>query len=240
MTTEPDAAELAVRDRLIELVDGPPVVPPKPADVVPAAPSPLSRRAEKDWWDAVYKDDQADRDTFTGNTPTPPAGPQPEDVPAEADEDGEPVGDADPQEQPEPNAWQRHRKTRLQKPGGEQSSRPVPGAARTAWDTRPPAPRQSLTEAWDRVPYRLKWLAYHASAAYLGWSVGLVDWATHVTDWIAGNGTTSPQAFFWYATAAGTALVYRRTRTWWRPVAWLAAVPATSTVVGVLLYAPHP
>jgi Na+-translocating ferredoxin:NAD+ oxidoreductase RnfD subunit len=45
---------------------------------------------------------------------------------------------------------------------------------------------------------------------------------------------------FWYAAAGATVLLYRRTRSWWWPVAWLATVPATSTVVGVLLYAPHP
>ncbi len=240
MTTEPDAAELAVRDRLIELVDGPPAVPPKPVAAVPAAPPSSPRMPEKDWWDAVYKDDQADQDTFTGNTPVQPAEPQSEDAPAEADAASEPEGAADPEEQPEPNKWQRSRKARPQKPGLEQPIKPTPGAARTAWDTRPPAPRQSLADAWDRVPYRLKWLGYHSTAAYLGWSVGLVDWATHVTDWIATSDPTSGQAVFWYATAAGTALIYRRTRSWWRPVAWLAAVPVTSTIVGVLLYAPHP
>lgn len=239
MTTEPDAAELAVRDRLIELVDGPPAAPPKPPAAAPAAP-PSPRRAEKDWWDAVYQDDQADQDTFTGNTPVQPAEPQPEDVPAEADADVEPETDDEPDEQPEPTSRWRSRKPRPEKPSPEPSSRPAPGAPRTAWDTRPPAPRQSLAEAWDRVPYRLKWLAYHASAAYLGWTVGLVNWATYVTAWIADTGLLGPQALFWYTAAGATVLVYRRTRGWWRPVAWLAAVPATSTVVGVLLYAPHP
>lgn len=113
-----------------------------------------------------------------------------------------------------------------------------PAAPRTAWDTRPPSPRQSLIEAWDRVPYRLKWLAYHASAAYLGWSAGLVDYATYVTAWIAGTGLVGPQAVFWYCVAAATFLLYRRTRGWLLPAAWLAAVPVTSVVVGVLLYAP--
>jgi len=115
-----------------------------------------------------------------------------------------------------------------------------PGAARAAVDTRPPSPRQSLADAWGRVPYRLKWLTYHGSAAYLGWSVGLVGWSTYVTGWIAATSPVSGQAVFWYATAGATVLVYRRTRNWWLPVAWLAAVPVTSTVVGVLLYAPHP
>lgn len=111
-----------------------------------------------------------------------------------------------------------------------------PAAARTAWDTRPPSPRQSLIDAWDNVPYRLKWLAYHASAAYLGWSMGLVDYATYVTAWIVDTGLIGVQAFFWYGAATCTFLLYRRARTWWWPIAWLAALPAASTVTGVLLY----
>ncbi|MFI2632608.1 hypothetical protein ACH5A2_19750 [Streptomyces collinus] len=103
------------------------------------------------------------------------------------------------------------------------------------------SPRQSLLDAYDRIPPRVKWLAYHASSAYLGWSIGLVDWATYVTGWIADTGPIGPQAAFWYATAAGTVLVYRCTRRWWWPIAWLAAVPATSAITGVLLYGtPHP
>jgi len=112
---------------------------------------------------------------------------------------------------------------------------------RSAWDTSRPAPRQSLIEAWDGVPYRFKWLAYHASAAYLGWSMGLVDWVTYVTAWIADAGLTDPQSVFWYCAAAAAFLLYRRTRPWPWPLAWLAAVPAASTVTGVLLYGtPHP
>lgn len=126
-------------------------------------------------------------------------------------------------------AKKRHRKTKR---------RSSPTAPRTAWDTQPPAPRQSLIEAWDRVPYRFKWLAYHASAAFLGWTTGLVSWATYVTAWIAATGFLGVQATFWYCVGAATFLLYRRTRGWWLPVAWLAAVPACSTVVGVLLYAP--
>lgn len=118
---------------------------------------------------------------------------------------------------------------------------PGPDTPRTPWDSRPRDPRQSLAEAWDRVPYRLKWLAYHASAAYLGWMVGLVGWVTYVTAWIARTGLIGPQAIFWYVTGAATFLLHHRTRRWWRPVAWLAAVPACSTVVGVLLYGtPNP
>jgi hypothetical protein len=66
--------------------------------------------------------------------------------------------------------------------------------------------------------------------------VGLVDYATYVTAWIASTGLVGPQAFFWYAAAAATFLAHRSTRGIWWPLAWLAAVPVSSTVVGALLY----
>lgn len=183
-------------------------------EVGPDAIPPMPAARPRDWLDEIVDTDIA------------PAAPTPEPV------------DEEPANAPEPAAKTKPKPA--SKPGKKKQRKPKPGAARAAVDSRPPSPRQSLAEAWDRVPYRLKWLAYHASAAYLGWTVGLVAWATYVTAWIADTGLLGPQALFWYAAAGGTLLVYRRTRGWWRPVAWLAAVPATSTVVGVLLYAPHP
>lgn len=190
-------------------------------EVGPDARPPMPAARPRDWLDEIVDTDLAPA------TPTPEPEPGPvDDKPAEA---------------PAPVAKTKPKPARKsQRKPGKKQKKPKPGAARAAVDTRPPSPRQSLAEAWDRVPYRLKWLAYHASAAYLGWTVGLVNWATYVTAWIADTGLVGPQALFWYAAAGGTVLVYRRTRGWWRPVAWLAAVPATSTVVGVLLYAPHP
>lgn len=182
-------------------------------DAVPPKPAtpPKPAGRPRDWLDELLEED-----------PAPAAEPAPEAEPA-------PPG-APPPAAPTPT---KVRKKRKQK-------KPKPGAARAAVDIRPPSPRQSLADAWDRVPYRLKWLTYHGSAAYLGWSVGLVGWSTYVTGWIAATGPVGPQAVFWYGAAGATVLVYRRTRSWWLPVAWLAAVPVTSTVVGVLLYAPHP
>lgn len=122
-----------------------------------------------------------------------------------------------------------------QRPGKKKRQKKQPRADHPAWDA---SPRQSLLDAYDRIPYRLKWLAYQASAAYMGWSCGLVDWSTRVTAWIADTGLIGVQAFFWYGVAAATFGLYRHTRRWWWPVAWMAAIPACSTVTGVLLYAP--
>lgn len=153
--------------------------------------------------------------------------------PATVEEAQEPVTAA-PKTDAEPP--QKDRGQRAPKPQKKRRKKAKPGTPRAGVDTRPASPRQSLADAWDRVPPRLKWLAYHASAAYLGWSIGLVGWSTYVTAWIATTGFVGPQAVFWYCAAGVTVLVYRRTRSWWRPVAWLATVPAASALTGVLLY----
>ncbi|MCX5601596.1 hypothetical protein OOK29_25940 [Streptomyces phaeochromogenes] len=102
--------------------------------------------------------------------------------------------------------------------------------------TKPKAPRQSLLDAWDRVPPRVRWLAYHASAAAVGWRIGWVDWSTDTAAWYAAGHWTSPSAIALYALAILTIALYRRSRHWAWPVAWCAAVPVSSVVVGVLLY----
>jgi hypothetical protein len=182
----------------------------------PAAPVPPQPASPpRDWLDDILDSDPA---------PTEPAEP----------EDDEPE-EAEPGEEPAPAKTQAPKPDRKKK--AKKPEKPRPGAPRSAWDTRPASPRQSLLDAWDAVPYRLKWLAYHATAAYMGWETGLVDYATYVTAWIADTGTVGVQAFFWYGAATSTFLLYRRTRTW-GPVAWCAAIPLCSTVTGVLLYAP--
>jgi len=183
-----------------------------PAATPPPAAPPMPTARPRDWLDDIL-------DTK--------AAPQPEAPPAE---EPEPVAAPVEKTTPAPPA------AKPKKPRRERRKRPQPDTPRSAFDTRPPSPRQSLIEAWDRVPYRLKWLAYHASAAYLGWTIGLVGWVTYVTAWIASTSLYGPQAIFWYAVGAATLLLHHRTRGWWLPVAWLASVPATSTVVGVLLY----
>lgn len=176
-----------------------------PAAPVPPKPS----TPDRDWLDDILDSDPA---------PTPAE-------PAEAATE-EPA-------EPEPDAAQAPKVTREKKT--KKPKKPRPGAPRAAWDSRPASPRQSLLDAWGRVPPRLKWLMYHATAAYMGWEIGLVDYATYVTAWIAATGRIGTQAFFWYGVGAATYLLYRRSRAW-GPAAWLAAVPLCSTVTGVLLH----
>lgn len=208
---EPDADERRVRAILRTRGVGPDAIPPKPAG------------RPRDWLDDIL-------DT----TPTPAAKPKPKPAPAEKPAPP-PAAPAGPVEKTTQKPATRKKKRR-----GKKRKRPGPDTPRSAWDTRPPSPRESLLDAWDRVPYRLKWLGYHAAAAYLGWAFGLVSYATYVTAWIADTGLVGVQAAFWYGAAGATFLLHHRTRGWWWPVAWLAAVPASSVVVGVLLHGtPH-
>lgn len=190
-------------------------------DAEPAAVTPASDARERDWLD----------DILDGSTPAP--------VPVE--EAVEPEADpAKPEAPTPPKKPQAAKARKARKRKRQRSKRHNPDMPRSAWDNEASDPRQSLIDAWAAIPYRLKWLAYHLAAAYLGWTVGLVGWVTYVTVWIATTGLIGAQAAFWYGAAAATFLLHRRTRHWWWPVAFLAAVPVSSTVVGVLLYGtPH-
>lgn len=99
-----------------------------------------------------------------------------------------------------------------------------------------PAPRKSLADAWDNTPPRLRWLAYHATAAGAGWSLGWVDWGTDTAAWYAAGHWTSTSAWVLYGLGACALALYRRARTWAWPFAWAATIPVSSVVVGVLLY----
>lgn len=113
-----------------------------------------------------------------------------------------------------------------------------PGQRPTYRDTPPTSPRQALADAWHHIPPRLRWLAYHAAAAFTGWTLGAVDFATHVTTWIAAHGLTTGQAWFWHATAGACLWLYHWSRDKWLIVAWPCAIPLTSAVTGALLYTP--
>jgi len=103
-------------------------------------------------------------------------------------------------------------------------------------EQRQDVPRLSLLDAWDRAPRRLKWLAYHATAAAAGWWLGWVDWATDTAAWYAAGHWITPSALVLYGLGVVLLAIYRRTRTVAWPIAWAAAVPVSSVVAGVLLY----
>lgn len=137
--------------------------------------------------------------------------------------------DAQPDKPPKPGLSRP--KTVRKKP-----KRRDPATPRSAWDTSPPAPRQSLIDAWNRIPSRLKWLAFHATAAAAGWRIGWVNWSTDTAAWFAANHWTSGSAWVLYALGLAAVALYWRARTLIWPAAWCAAVPVSSVVVGILLY----
>jgi hypothetical protein len=231
--TKPDADERRIQDRLRKLVDGPTAEPPP----MPPGPPPdgYQPAAEDTWWDDLYADEQPKPEPRRAAPRLPNWwSRKPTDLTTDdTDDTGEEPAEDEPEtsedEEPEPEGTGPARKQRRPRP----QQRPT---------YQPPAsisPRQSLLDAYDRIPPRIKWLAYHSSAAYMGWELGLVDYATHVTAWIADTGLIGPQAFFWYAVSLACVALYRRTLRWWWPTAWMAAIPACSLVTGVLLYAPR-
>ncbi|BBC35264.1 hypothetical protein SGFS_065580 [Streptomyces graminofaciens] len=142
-------------------------------------------------------------------------GPEPTPEPAPASKDSEPESVDKPR--PEPAPAKPRRRPTIPKPD-------------------PDDPRQSLLDAWDRTPRRLKWLIFHATAAAPGWVIGWVDWATDTAAWYAAGHWTSSSAWVLYGLGGCALALYRRSRWWAWPFAWLAAVPVSSVVVGVLLY----
>lgn len=249
--TKPGADELRIRGLLQQRGVGPDAGPLPTLPAEEPTPEPGPAPDPDGWWERLYAEERRPAaepapDTAQQRRRSPrlpdwwldkpehllddETGPAPND-----DEDEAPTStDTDPDE-PEPADPDAE-------PAPVRRARRQPLHRRPAYTHPAPArsPRQSLLDAYDRMPPRIKWLAYHASAAYAGWELGLVDYATHVTAWIAETGLVGPQAFVWYVVAAVSALLYRRFSRAVLPVSWAAAVPVSSIVVGVLLYAPHP
>ena len=248
--TKPGADELRIRGLLQQRGVGPDAGPLPTLPAEEPTPGPGPAPDPDGWWERLYAEERRPAaepapDTARQRRRSPRLPDwwldKPEHLlddetePDEADEDEAPTStDTDPDE-PEPADPDTE-------PAPVRRARRQPLHGRPAYTHPAPArsPRQSLLDAYDRMPPRIKWLAYHASAAYAGWELGFVDYATHVTAWIAETGLVGPQAFVWYVVAAVSALLYRRFSRAVLPVSWAAAVPVSSIVVGVLLYAPHP
>lgn len=220
MSQQPGADELRIRATLIKQGVGPdadpaPAAPPKP----PVPPKPTVR--PRDWLDDLL-DDNAD---------SPPAD---EDDEPEEDE-GEP--EADPPNGPKPtSATKAKPQAKTKKRKQKRSKKPGPNTPHTPWDSHPEDPKQSLVEAYARIPGKIRWLIYHGTAAAAGYRIGWVDFSTDTTAWIADHGPTHPQALFWYCFAFGCVLLYRRFSPAYLVFGWACTVPIASVVVGALLY----
>jgi hypothetical protein len=178
---------------------------------------------------------------------TPPADEdddEPEDGKEEpADEDGVDdqedagdLGDEDGEEvQPRSRSAQPRKLSPRSRSRGKRSRSRGPGVPQSPLD-RPPAPRQSLLDAYAAVPLRIRWLVLHGSAAAAGYRMGWVDYATRTAAWIAANGYLNASALFWYGCAVGCEFLRHRAQRNRLPVRWLAAVPIASIVTGTLLY----
>ncbi|MGW2938608.1 hypothetical protein ACWDA7_44155 [Streptomyces sp. NPDC001156] len=217
MTAHPGADELRIRSILKQRGVGP--------DAEPAAPPvpPIPRQRPRDWLD----------DVLDGNADPVPE-PVEEAPPAEADPPAEQPAEPKAEQPRKPKQGNARKRRKRQR--GKNRRRTGPAPARSAWDGHSTDPRQSLADAWYRVPYRLKWLAIHAAAAGVGWRIGLVQWATNTAAWFAAGHWAAPSAWVLYLLGVLAVALYRATRRQALLVALATAVPVSSVVVGVLLY----
>ncbi|MFF8953868.1 hypothetical protein ACF09I_34480 [Streptomyces sp. NPDC014940] len=225
MGAQTGADERRIRDLLVRMGVG---TDAGPATVTAAEPEPSTESSQPDaWWDELYADEEQ---------------PAPEQ-----------------QRRPAPRLphWWEKKPEQLPEPGTEQAA-DAPADTRSASpDSNPepvPAPdeqpqqrpdmvrhasrRQSLLDAWDGIRPRTRWLVHHATAAAAGWPLGLVHWASDTAAWYAAGNWTAPSAWVLYGLGLCSLALYRRARTWVWPAAWAAAVPVSSVIAGVLLYAP--
>ncbi|MFD5552039.1 hypothetical protein ACFWJQ_35560 [Streptomyces goshikiensis] len=142
-----------------------------------------------------------------------PGTPAPE---AEAEaEETEPGDDAEPQPQPQP-----------QQPWF------TPQAGYWPTPKLPSLPKAALSDGTKR-------LLYNVGAAGAGWAFGLVP---TIGGWIAACGrdySISAALVLGGGICLGVAAFWdRRTRHWYRPLAWVARIPLAAAVTALALYAP--
>ncbi|MDH6226229.1 hypothetical protein [Streptomyces sp. MJP52] len=147
-----------------------------------------------------------------------------------ADDDQEP--EEEPEAEPEEDEPQQRGRWWKAPASAEEPQAEEPATA----PARRPATRQSLTDAYARIPARIRWLAYHSSAAAAGWHLGWVQWSTDATAWITATGWTHPHSLALYALGGGAVALYRRLSRSLAVVAWAAAIPVSSATAGLLLY----
>ncbi|MEU5431018.1 hypothetical protein AB0H73_36190 [Streptomyces olivoreticuli] len=187
-----------------------------------------------DWWDRLY----AEADTAAAAPAPPPRAAadrirgrlpewwekKPEDLTAA--EDTAPVEDEG-----------------LEEPGADDTpelatdnAEPAPGdwfATQPGyWPTVPDVPRPALSEGTKR-------LLYNVSAAGAGWFFGLTPAIGSAIEDCGTSTSIGGALFLGAGICLATAAIWdRRTRHWYRPLAWIARIPLMSAITALALYAP--
>ncbi|MDX2732906.1 hypothetical protein [Streptomyces sp. PA03-2a] len=100
------------------------------------------------------------------------------------------------------------------------------------------SPRRSLAEAWNGMSPLTRHGLYNGSALALGWSLGVPQFFTAETAYLAAtyDSWTDFYVCVWYGVAIAIWMFDQRTRNWLPPLALAARMPLISLIVGVLLY----
>lgn len=254
--TTPDADELALRDRLRVMIDGPgpdgaqpdtqpvaqPEAEPEPEPQPDAQPEAEVKRGGHSrippWFtgrhvDLVPATDEEEAEPDDDDDPD--AEPYADDPDDADDPDAHPQPDAPTGAQPKAKSGMRIRpRMRIRVPGGGGRASASGGGRRALVET--PVSRMSLIDAYQAVTPSIRWLVLHGSAAAAGYQFGLVAWSTHTTAWLAAHGLNNPTAYVCYAIAGGAYALHAVVERTKLPLRWLGAIPASSLVLGTLLY----
>jgi hypothetical protein len=102
-----------------------------------------------------------------------------------------------------------------------------------------PIPSARIHTLYTGLEPRARWVAYTGSAAAAGWGLGLEQLLQGaIAECGHDTGQTLPAVLLGLGLITACALIDRRTRYWWPPLAWVCRIPLASALLALCLYAP--
>jgi hypothetical protein len=111
--------------------------------------------------------------------------------------------------------------------------------ARTPRTRYVPIPSDRIHTAYAGLEPRARWILHTGTAAATGWGIGLEQALRGlIAECGHDTGQVLPGVLLGLTLVTAGALLARRTRHWWPPLAWACRIPLASALLAVALYAP--
>jgi hypothetical protein len=102
-----------------------------------------------------------------------------------------------------------------------------------------PIPSTRIHTLYTGLEPRARWAIYTGTAAAAGWGLGLEQLLQGlIAECGHDTGQTLPAVLVGLGLITACALIDRRTRYWWPPLAWVCRIPLASALLALALYAP--